>query len=559
MRQVLVALLASIALGMGDARAQTLLEVILPDLSGLHPSVQKQLSQAHATLVEQLRVGVTPDARAGAFGELGKQFMATRFNDEAERCFRNAERLAPGDFRWPYYLGHILRNTGDMSGAAESFERARLLQPTDFPTLVWLARVYLDLARPVDAEQRLAEARSVNPSQPAVRIELGRAALAQGDYRRAVDHLTSALALNPEITAIHYPLGMAYRGLGELEKAAEHLERRDAPGSRRAMTEIPIPDPLLAALGGIVQTPQIYRERGLDAAATGNWAEAVKNFRLAVDTDPGHAGMRVNLAAALERVSDARGALEQYEQALRLDPGLAEAHFGLADLLERGGREQEALAAFKAAVAANPSFTAAQLRLADALRRTDQLEESLPHYRQVIALEPADLAARFGEAMALVRLARYAEARDRLADGITVHPDQPIFRQALARILAAAPDDRVRDGERAWRLVQGISKEESHPGGFETLAMVLAELGHFDLALDWQRLAMSAAARAGRPDVAQQMAVNLARYVQRQPCRVPWRDDDPDHRPGPQVNPKLFDPGLGSGFLDGFGPTFRKK
>jgi len=267
----------------------------------------------------------------------------------------------------------------------------------------------------------------------------------------------------------------------------------------------------------------------------------------------------VNLAAALERVSDARAALEQYQEALRLDPGLSEARFGLADLLERGGREAEALEAFRAAVAANPNFIAAQLRLADGLRRTDQLEESLPHYRHVIALEPADLAARFGEAMALVRLARYAEARDRLAEGITVHPEQPIFQQALARILAATPDDRVRDGERAWKLVSGISKDQGHPGAFETLAMVLAELGHFDLALDWQRLAMSAAARAGRPDVAQEMAVNLARYVQRQPCRVPWRDDDPDHRPGPQVNPKLFDPGLGSGFLDGFGPGFRKK
>ena len=558
MRHGLVALLASISVGLG---AQTLLDVTLPDLSGLHPSVQKQLSRAHATLVEQLRAAVTPDARAEAFGELGKQFMATRFNDEAERCFRNAERLAPGDFRWSYYLGHVLRNTGDLSEAAASFERARLLRPADFPTLIWLARVYLDLARPLDAEQRLTEARSVNPSQPAVRVELGRAALARGDYQRAVDHLTSALAMNPEITAIHYPLGMAYRGLGELEKAAEHLEQRGSSGSRRAMTEIPIPDPLLAALGGIVQTPQIYRERGLDAAAIGNWTEAVKNFRLAVDADPGHAGMRVNLAAALERVSDARGALEQYEQALRLDPDLAEAHFGLADLLERGGREQEALPAFQAAVAANPTFIAAQLRLADALRRTDQLEESLPHYRQVIALEPADLAARFGEAMALVRLARYAEARDRLAEGITVQPDQPIFRQALARILAAAPDDRVRDGERAWKMVEGMSKEQSHPGAFETLAMVLAELGHFDLALDWQRLAMSAAARAGRPDIAQKMATNLARYVQRQPCRVPWRDDDPDHRPGPQVNPKLLDQtgGLGSSFLDGFGPVFRKK
>jgi tetratricopeptide (TPR) repeat protein len=558
MKQGLVALLTSISLGLGEAAVrdawaaaqqvdqvqpdgQALLTVTLPNLDGLHPSVQKQLRQAYATLVEQLQGGVTPGARAEAFGALGKQFMATRFNDEAERALRNAERLAPLDFRWSYYLGHVLRNGGDLSEAAESFERVRLIRPADFPTLVWLGRIYLDLARPEAAEQRLTEARLINPRHSAVRVELGRAALAQRDYQRAVEHLTAALAMSPEIAAIHYPLGMAYRGLGELEKAAEHLERRGVSGSRRTMTEIPFPDPLLAALSGIVQTPQVYRERGLDAAANGNWPEAVKNFRLAVDADPGHASMRVNLAAALDRVSDARGALEQYEHALRLDSSLAEAHFGLADLLERGGREQEALAQFRAAVAANANFIDAHLRLADALRRTDQLEESLTHYRQVIALEPADVAARFGEAMALVRLARFAEARDRLTEGVTVDPDQPIFRLALARVLSAAPDDRVRDGARAWKLIEGISKEQSHPGGFETLAMVLAELGHFDLAIDWQRLAMSTAARAGRADVAQKMAANLARYHQRQPCRVPWRDDDPDHRPGPRINPKLLD------------------
>src|SRR5204862_416968 len=217
-------------------------EINLPDLSSLHPSVQTQLSQAYATLVERLKADSPPQIRADTFGEMGKRFMVTRFNDEAERCFRNAEALAPPDFRWPY-----------------------------------------------------------------------------------------------------------------------HLEQRVSSTSRRGMTEIPIPDPLISALSGLVQTPQLYRERGLDAAATGNWTEAVKNFRLGVDADPNQAGMRVNLAAALERVSDARGALEQYQQALRLDPDLAEAHFGLGDLLERGGREPEALGAFRAAVAANPNFIAAQL------------------------------------------------------------------------------------------------------------------------------------------------------------------------------------------------------
>ena len=93
--------------------------------------------------------------------------------------------------------------------------------------------------------------------------------------------------------------------------------------------------------------------------------------------------------------------------------------------------------------------------------------------------------------MALVRLKQYVEARERLTEAMTIHPEQPMFRQALARVLAAAPDDQVRDGERAWKLVDGRPNEAQHPGAFETLAMVLAELGHFDLAVDWQRLAMA--------------------------------------------------------------------
>ena len=48
--------------------------------------------------------------------------------------------------------------------------------------------------------------------------------------------------------------------------------------------------------------------------------------------------------------------------------------------------------------------------------------------------------------MALVRLRRFQEARDRLADGVKTYPDQPGFAHALARLLAAAPDARVRDG-----------------------------------------------------------------------------------------------------------------
>ena len=385
----------------------------------------------------------------------------------------------------------------------------------------------------------------VHPGQPVVRFELGRAALARRDYARAVEYLSAVLVLVPDATVVHYPLAMAYRGVGDLDRAAHHLERRGGRGTRGYSTGVAVgmPDPLLRGLEGLIETPQSHRDRGLDAAALLDWPEAVRHYRLAVEAEPDYAAMRVNLGTALERVGDARGALAEYDAALALDPGLWEAWYGPGDLLERGGRDAEAIASFRSAIRENPTFVAAHLRLGNALRRTDRLEEALAHYRRVIDLRPGDPGARFGEAMALVRLGRYAEARDRLEEALRVLPDQPMFAPALARVLSAAPDDAVRDGARAWELVAGLADDQQHPGVFETLAMALAEVGHFDLAVDWQRLAMTTAARAGRADVAREMAASLALYARRRPSRTPWRDDDPDHRPGPPRRPRTARPG----------------
>jgi cytochrome c-type biogenesis protein CcmH/NrfG len=123
-----------------------------------------------------------------------------------------------------------------------------------------------------------------------------------------------------------------------------------------------------------------------------------------------------------------------------------------------------------------------------------------------------------------------------------LHPDQPAFPHALARLLAASPDPQVRDGRRALDLVQALAEEHQMTSVAETMAMALAERGQFAQAVEWQRVAMSGATAAGQFEVAQRMAASLALYILQKPCRTPWRDDAPEHRPGPIVEPGLLDP-----------------
>jgi tetratricopeptide (TPR) repeat protein len=134
-------------------------------------------------------------------------------------------------------------------------------------------------------------------------------------------------------------------------------------------------------------------------------------------------------------------------------------------------------------------------------------------------------------AMTLIRLQRYEEARDRLNEARRVHPGEPELTALLVRLLAAAPDDQVRDGRQAMALMQellkGPPRVDSQSGGpfspdvRETMAMTLAELGQFDEAARWQREAISSARQSGRADLVRLMANNLALYEQRRPCRRP--------------------------------------
>jgi hypothetical protein len=133
--------------------------------------------------------------------------------------------------------------------------------------------------------------------------------------------------------------------------------------------------------------------------------------------------------------------------------------------------------------------------------------------------------------MGLVRLGRYREARTRLEADVRTYPEQPGFAHALARLLAAAPDDAVRDGRRALTIVEALMTEGRSPATGETMAMALAETGRFDDAVRWQRDVLAAAQKAARTEMIPRLSANLRLYQNRQPCREPWAADDPVHRP----------------------------
>jgi tetratricopeptide (TPR) repeat protein len=514
-----------------------LADVALPDLSRLDASVQTQIKGSYAGLTRTRESASVSDAQLGAaYGEFGVLLHAAGYLDAAERAYDNAQTLMPADARWPYSLSLVARAKGDTAKAQALLARTLDLEPNDLAALIWLGRTYLDQGNVDAAEPLFVRAQSVAPKTIAVLAGRAQVALARKDYARAVALLEEGLAIDPRADSLHAQLATAYRGLGNTAQADAHVKLW-------RNTDVPVPDPRRDAVDSALESGLSYDLRGMRAMGSGDYRSAIDLLRRGVELSSGSTqlgrSLRHKLGTALMMTGDNAGALRLFEEVISLAPTgpdepAARAHYSLGIIDATNGRTKDAIAQFTKAVAFSPSYVEARLALGDALRAAGQPEASLPHYAEAVRNNPRAADARLGYALALVRLRRYDAAKAWLDESVTAQPDRPELAHTLARLLVSAPDDRVRNGQRALAMMQELytSYRTAYVG--ETMAMTLAEVGRFDEAIAIQRNAVAAARQTGTDIDVRRTTTNLALYQRRLPCRVPWPDDDPIHTPGPR-------------------------
>ena len=502
-----------------------------PDLKAAERLIREQLQAEQAKLtVKTTAAEVSDAARADAFGGLGRLYHAYDFVEAARVCYRNALALAPKDFRWAYLLGRLLESQGDLRQAVERYQQAAAIQPDDLPALLHLAQAQLSLNRPNLAEPLFREAvsRDPYPSSASALVGMGNISLSRNDPEAAIEYFETAVSMQPEANSIHYPLAMAYRQIGDLEKAREHLRKR---GTRTPE----YPDPLMEELRQLRTGKQLFWSQGTVALSEGRFADAVEAFRNMVAADPEEPIAHMDLGTALLQLGDVSGAFDKYQESLRLSSGNPRLHYNLGLVYTLRKAYPKALEHYRNAVVLDPGFENAHFNAANLLMRLGNMEQAGRHYRKVNELNPSHAFARFMQAMTLVRLGRFQAARTHLESSRQALPDDVDITHALARLLAASPQSTVDDGRLALKLLEGVfnSQNEVAFEHLETLAMALAMSGQFNRALQVQQGMMSEVRQAGRADLAALLEDNLNRYQRGQPCRTPWRDDDPIFSPVP--------------------------
>ncbi len=511
---------ASLRLGEIGPGVPGLLSVPLPVIGDLEDAVREQLSEAQdeLRLVIKQSQGDEQAERgpllATAYAHLGRLYHAYDLWAAAATCYENALRLTPGDPRLHYALAELARSEGRLDAARTHYQQVLVLRPDDLAALVHLGDLEYTLNRLEDAELTLQQALQIDEGCAAARALLGRIALARGDAQAAVDQLTVALEHAPEANRLHYPLGMAYRALGDLGRAREHLAASGEVG-------VTVASPMVAELQALETGERLHLLRGRQAYAAGRYRSAAASFRRAVDASPESRRARVNLGVALAGLGDLEGGVAQLREAVRLDPESVDARYNLGLLLARAGDDEEATTSLRQAVQLDPDDTAARLGLADLLRSRGRSAEALQEYTTLSMAQPTLERARLAEAQLLVQSRRYAEALERLEDAHALMPWQGPIARALARLLAACPEAKLRDGARALELALQVHASSPTPGHAETVALALAELERCTEAARWQREAIQAAVAAGDDGLAQGLQRALARYEAGAPCRPP--------------------------------------
>jgi len=495
------------------APAPALQAVPAPDLSPLEAAVAEQLAAVRSTVDAVLADPASGAAeRAVAYGDLGRVYHAYGLLQPARSAYENAAALAPGEFRWPYYLGLLHQAAGDLGAAAGAFDRVLALLPRALPALVHRAEVALAANRPDEAESYLLRALDTDPESAAVRAVLGQVALSRREYARAAELLEAALEALPDADRLHYPLALAYRGLGDEQRAREHLALRGEVGVRP-------PDALLDEMEALRRGERVQLLRGQTAYRAGRYAEAAEAFRAAVAANPESVPARVDLAAALVAVGDPSGAEDELRRALELAPRNATAHYNLGLILGAAGDATAAARELAAAVESAPRDPGMRLAYAQALAGARRDEEALAAFRVALGQSPLDAAVRLGEAQMLVRLGRYGEARERLEEASATLPEDPSIALALAKVLAAAPDPAVRDGARALGLARTLHQGQMTDRSAEALALALAETGACAEAAGLLRQIAAAARAAGDAGRAAALEADAARHDAGPPCR----------------------------------------
>jgi len=266
--------------------------------------------------------------------EVDRAIAAIKANDfkSAKGALEQALSKNPKNGTASYYMGVVLENLGDKSGAEQKYKDSISNAPDLIDAYVNLGALYLDQSKWDDAIAITQKGLAKHSDDPALHANMAVGLRGKGDKEGAAVEYERAVKAAGDNPNLRFAYGSLLLEMGNKPKAATELKGALASaGSDRA---------LLATIGRLLGSAGAYADcvAALDKAIAGGDA----------------AELRVGRGLCRHSMKDDAGAKSDFEAAIKADPKFAPAHYYLGESLLAAGNSAQAIKEFDAAAAAAP-------------------------------------------------------------------------------------------------------------------------------------------------------------------------------------------------------------
>jgi Tfp pilus assembly protein PilF len=141
-----------------------------------------------------------------------------------------------------------------------------------------------------------------------------------------------------------------------------------------------------------------YLRAGIEFMRQGEFKEAEKEYRKALELNPDNPEVHVNLGFVLVQLGKIDKGIYHYKEALRIDPECPEAHNNYGIILNRIGKVDEAAAHYRKAIELDPEVFDPYYNLGVLRMTQGKFKEAAEYYKKAISLNKhnADLYNSYG-------------------------------------------------------------------------------------------------------------------------------------------------------------------
>ena len=326
--------------------------------------------------------------------------------DEAEKLYRQALALKPGDPDAQHYLGVALHQRGEHEAAVELIEHAVAVRPDSPQMFANLAEARRESGKPVEAEAACRRAIALAPGYADAWLNLGAALFQQRRFDEAEAAARQAAALRPGFPQALLMIADALR---------EQWRPKEAePAYRKALDAAPNQWSALANLGwmlvqsgrmeeGLALCRQAAAQSGKEILPLQNLGRVLLEYgRLdgamdalgeALERAPNVPMISLLIGIAWDELGEVAEARNWLERALRLDETLLDARIRLAGLEADLDNFQTAIEMLETVLAEDPDRVEAIVAKAKAKLSLGDVDGAVADHREAIRLVPNSAAA----------------------------------------------------------------------------------------------------------------------------------------------------------------------